>query len=376
MKRPMFKPKRSKRKGHKLQLLVLVVAVLIAARAALPHYIQQYVNRTLDRIPEYDGSIGDVDLALFRGAYSIEDVKLIKTSGKVPVPLIDARKVDFSILWSALLEGKVVGEIIADHARLNLVHGESKQSAQTRVDSEWLEVVKDLFPLRINRFEFRDSELHYRDFQSDPKVDVEIKNIELVGKDFSNTRSPTQGVPATIEADGKFEESAAVKLHSRVYPAAKVPTFDVDVSLTDVPLKRLNDFLRAYGNFDAEAGTFALYADFAAAQNKFAGSLKPIVRNASVLKVSEDTSNPLRYIWEGFVAFLAEIFQNQSKDQVATTISFSGTLDNPESSLWDTLLGILENAFVKALKPGTDSSISVDSLIKNPEKAAEVKNGK
>lgn len=355
----------TKRSGWAIFFLSVL---LLAVRVALPTLIQRYVNRTLDRIPEYDGSIGDVDLAIFRGAYSIDDVKLVKTTGKVPVPLLAAKTIDFSVLWGALFEGKLVGEIVAENAQLNFVHSKNDKNGQTSVDGEWLEVVKDLFPLRINRFELKNSEVHYRDFQTEPQVNIALYDLELLGKDFSNTRSPTEGAPATIHATAKFEKVSPVELNSKVYPAAKVPTFDVDVALKEVALTRLNDFLRAYGNFDAEGGTFALYADFATGKGKFSGSVKPIIKDAKILKWKSDSSSPLEYLWEGFVAFLSEIFENQRHDQIATTVPFSGTLDNPEASRWMTVLGVLKNAFIAAVKPGGDKTISVEKLIQEPKK--------
>jgi len=343
---------------------VVILALLLGAlRIALPDLLQRYVNRTLDRIPDYDGSIGDVDLALIRGAYVIKDVKIVKTTGKVPVPLFKARKIDFSVLWRAVFQGKAVGEIFIDEAELNFVQSKNERSKQTSVDDEWLEVVKDLFPLRINRFELVHSEIHYRDFQTEPKVDVMLGDLTLLGTNFSNTRSATVGEPATINANAKLEKVSPVRLASKVYPAAKDPTFDVDLSIREIPLTSLNDFLRAYGNFDAEGGSVALYADFAAGKGKFSGSVKPIVKNAKVLRWKTDSSSPLEFLWEGFVALLSEVFENQRHDQIATTVPFSGTFKNPRSSTWETVLGILENAFVVALKPGGDKSISVEKLL-------------
>ena len=34
---------------------------------------------------------------LWRGAYTIDDVRLIKTTGNVPIPLFSAKRVDFAV---------------------------------------------------------------------------------------------------------------------------------------------------------------------------------------------------------------------------------------------------------------------------------------
>ena len=58
--------------------LAIVAVVLIATRAALPYAVKDYVNRTLHGLEAYDGSVDDVDLALWRGAYRIDGIRIVK----------------------------------------------------------------------------------------------------------------------------------------------------------------------------------------------------------------------------------------------------------------------------------------------------------
>src|SRR4051812_42921684 len=66
---------------------LFIIVLLVIGRLMLPWALRSYVNRTLDQNPLYDGKIGDIDVHLWRGAYSIQDVRLVKTTGNVPVPL-------------------------------------------------------------------------------------------------------------------------------------------------------------------------------------------------------------------------------------------------------------------------------------------------
>src|SRR5687768_12673668 len=91
--------------------LGVLVILLVGLRLALPSLVQRYVNEKLDELPDYDGHIGDVDIHLIRGAYSIDDVDIEKTTGSVPVPFFSARKVDFSMEWREIFQGALVGEI-------------------------------------------------------------------------------------------------------------------------------------------------------------------------------------------------------------------------------------------------------------------------
>src|SRR5689334_12552361 len=86
------------RMGFVLLILVLVGTI---GRALLPWGLRGYVNRTLDRTELYKGKIGALHVHLWRGAYSIDDVRIDKTTGNLPVPFFAAKRVDFAMEWRA-----------------------------------------------------------------------------------------------------------------------------------------------------------------------------------------------------------------------------------------------------------------------------------
>lgn len=67
-------------RGILFTLLLIVVAAVIV-RALLPGFVRDYVNRTLDRNQAYAGTIGIVQMHLWRGAYSISDVQRLLAYG-------------------------------------------------------------------------------------------------------------------------------------------------------------------------------------------------------------------------------------------------------------------------------------------------------
>src|SRR5688572_6633541 len=116
-------------RARRWRRLGLVVLVLVAAggalRATLPWAAREYVIGTLDKSPLYEGRIGKLRLHLWRGAYSIEDVRIDKTIGNVPVPFFTAERVDFSVEWGALLHGSLVGRMVLEEPELNFVDAAS-----------------------------------------------------------------------------------------------------------------------------------------------------------------------------------------------------------------------------------------------------------
>ena len=84
---------RAKRFWHRLSLVTRIVilsliALLFIGRLAMPYAIKHYVNKKLQQLPGYGGQIGDVDVHLYRGAYTIHDVDILKKTNKVSIPFV------------------------------------------------------------------------------------------------------------------------------------------------------------------------------------------------------------------------------------------------------------------------------------------------
>jgi hypothetical protein len=137
---------------------------------------------------------------------------------------------------------------------------------------------------------------------------------------------------------------------------AEEPTFSIDATLEGVALPALNDFLKAYGNVDAEGGTFSAYAEIAAQKGAFDGYVKPLFKDIRVTQWRKD-EGLTRRVWEGLVQFAAKILENSEKKQVATRIPLKGRFDKPQPDLWATIGGLLRNAFIQALTPGIEDSV-------------------
>jgi len=362
MKKLFYKIKTLPRKILLISAAFLIV--LVGLRIALPYIVKDYVNNKLDNIPDYSGTIDDIDINLIRGAYEIEGIKLLKTNGKVPVPFFSADKLDLSVEWGALFDGSLVGEIIFENPKLNFVSGPTKTQSQTSVDESWQETIKDLFPLKINRFEILNGQIHYKDFHSDPKVDIFMSDIYSLATNLTNSENLSENLVAKIEARGVIMESGNFEMKMEVDPYTPEPTFDLNFSVRNVQLQKLNNFLKAYASFDVQGGVFNLDGEFAASNGKFEGYVKPIFKDLKVFSTEEEHENIFQFIWESVVGLVTEIFENQPKEQVATRIPFSGNFKDPDADIWTTIGILMRNAFIEALVPGIEKRISLKSVDK------------
>jgi hypothetical protein len=339
-----------------------LIIILIVVRIALPFILLKYVNKTLDALNGYDGKIKRITIHLWRGAYEIDSLAIVKTNGKVPVPFFSAKKADLSVQWSELFHGSLVGKITLYNPKLNFVVGPSEKQKQTKMDSSWTDKVKKLFPFKINHFDVIDGEIHFRNFHSDPKVDIFLNNLRVKAENLTNSRDVSKTLVATIDATGNAQKTGKFIFHLSMDPYALQPTFDIKTKLTNVDLVKLNNFIKSYGKFDVESGTFDLVGEFAAAKGKFEGYVKPFFKNMKVLSVKKDIKNPLKLFWETIVGAITGLFKNKKKDQLAARIPISGSFKSPSPDIWATIGSMLENAFIRALVPNIEGTESIKKL--------------
>jgi len=355
-------------------LLVLIIAVGVA-RAMLPSVVRDYVNRTLDRNPLYEGKIGEVEVHLRRGAYAIRDVRISKTTGNVPVPLFAAKRVDFAIQWNALLHRKVVGRVVMESPEINFVDASTEGEDQTGTGAPWLKMIEDLFPFRINSAVIKNGSIHFRAFQMKTPVDVYLTHVEGVIDNLTNIRDETKPLVSTVQATGVAMDHAKLEFKMVLDPFSYRPTFRMAMRLMGLDVTKINDLARAYGKFDFERGWFDLVIEADAKEGLLNGYVKPLFRDLKIFSLSEDIKdeNVLEVFWQALVGGLTTILKNQPRDQFGTLIPFSGNLSRATNAdILATIGNILRNAFVRAYLPRLEGGgESVEGLEFSPPELSD-----
>jgi hypothetical protein len=350
--------KRALRWRSRLLWIVGVIAVIaIALHAVLPSIVLRYVNKELDGLEGYSGHVEDIDISLLRGAYQIQGVRIVKTDGRVPVPFFRADEIDISVEWGALFDGDIVAEIDVHRPVLNFVKGPTEKTSQTEPGDNWTETVRDLAPFKINRFAIHNGSVHYRDFHSDPQVNIFAQDIRGVARNLTNAEDLSGSLVATFEAKALAMNSGAFELKGKYNPYAKHPTFEVDAALDHLNIKQLNSFLKAYANVDAERGKISIDTEVAASKGRFRGYVKPFIDDLQVLDWNKENEGLLTKLWEGVVEVVGEVLEDQDKDRIATRVPLRGSIDDPEADIWSTIGGVLKNAFLEALRRGIEHEI-------------------
>ena len=351
---------------NKIVIAVLIVAgLLVSARLAMPYVVKDYANHKLAALAAYDGHVEDVDIHLWRGAYSIDGIEIVKTGAKRPVPFFKARRLNLSVEWRSLWRGSLVSEATFLNPEVNLVQAESKKDSQLGGEENWNRRLEELFPFRFNTITVHDGKVRFLAPGISTGDAITARNVEGQVTNLTNVVESGKETFADFKVTAKVLDGGAAKVAGSVNAFAPQPTFDVNTEVKGVQLPQVNPWLREYIKADAEAGKFELYMELAAADGKFTGYAKPILQDVDLYRSNEEEQNPLKRFWEGFLDFAAAVLENKDADQVAARIPFSGTLKDPETSLFATIASVMRNAFISAFARSLEGSINLRDVKKN-----------
>jgi hypothetical protein len=348
---------RSHWRGWLLALLIVII-LFSTARALMPWAVRDYVNRTLDRNQLYSGRIGPVRIHLWRGAYSIQDVQISKTTGNIPVPLFSAKQVDFAVQWRNLLHGRIVGRVLLEEPQINFVDSSTSADSQTGAGGPWLEMISDLFPFKINSAIVQKGSIHFRTFQSQKPVDVYLSEVQGSIENLTNIRNETAPLISTVQATGLVMDQAKLDYKMTLDPFSYHPTFHMALRVLGLDVTRLNDLALAYGKFDFKRGWLDLVVETDAKEGQLNGYVKPLFRDLKVFSPAQDVreDNVLQFFWQALVGAVTTVFKNHPRNQFGTLIPFSGEVSGTTSTdILATLGNVLRNAFVRAYLPRLES---------------------
>lgn len=362
-KRAAKKRKWARRRKAVFLLFLIFLAVLTGARATAPRMITAYVNRVIDRNPSYDGRIGGIGISLWKGEYSIYDIRLNKVTGNVPVPLFSAKRIDLQIQWNALLHRKIRGQVEVVEPEINFVDDSGSGEQQFGTGGPWLEMIRKLFPFEINRCEVTNGSVHFRSFTRKPQVDLYLSNVSVQVEDLTNVRSTNAQLFSTVTLNAMFMDQAPLTLQTKFDPFSYNPSFQLALKLIGLDVTKLNAFSKSYGDIDFKKGWFDLVVEIDAKEGTFDGYVKPLFRNLQIFSLSQDlppNKNILDTFWEALVGTTQTILTNRPRDQFGTQIPVQGLLISPKPDILSAIGNILRNAFIRAYLPRVTGAYAPD----------------
>jgi hypothetical protein len=353
--------------------VLVLIGVILILRLIAPHYVKNAIDRRLSQIPGYAGHVEVVRLHIWRGAYGIDGMTIVKRGDHVSEPFFSAERIDFSIAWKELFRGKLVSQVYVKNGHLTFLRGPDEESSQLTADKRWQDVINDLFPINITFLDIKGGVLRFVDTTHTPKVDVAIHDLKVTATGLQN-RPAKEGdeFPAKIDISGEAIGGGQFHLFTKAEPLAEKVHFQLAMELKKVSLPSLNDFLKAYANVEVSKGQFELFAQMAMANDHYEGYVKPFLSDLSFDDLKDENKSLGHTIWKAIVAGIADLAKNKDSKQVATRIPFSGEASGLDIHMWKSIENGLHHGFVKALSHGFEGTTNPDHVTSpaSPEPSA------
>ena len=333
--------------------LAAIVLLLVTLHIALPYLVRDYLNDKLADMGDYRGQITDVDLALWRGAYRINGLQIVKVDGKVPVPFLKAPLIDLAVSWHSLwYDHAVVARAQFVKPELNFVDGGNKASSQTGQGTDWRAQLGKLLPITLDEVRISDGKITFRNFTSKPPVNMQATQVNASIFNLTNVVDLKGRRDARFEGKAQLLGHAPLESTATFDPLSNFEEFEFRLRVKDIELKRLNDFASAYGKFDFNAGHGDVVIEAQATKGQLKGYIKPLLRDVEVFNWQQDVQNEkkgiFRSVWEALVGTSENLLKNQPKNQFATRVELSGSVHNQDVSAFQAFLQILRNGFIQA----------------------------
>lgn len=337
-----------------LWTVAVIVLLLIVVHVALPYVVRNYLNDKLADMGAYRGHVADVDLALWRGAYKINGLEIVKVDGKVPVPLLRAPLIDLSVSWSSLwYDHAVVAKAEFVDPELNFVDGgANKQASQTGAGTDWRAQMNKLLPITLNEVRIDNGTITFRNFSSKPPVKLSADQVNASIFNLTNVADKQGKRNARFEGHAQLFGQAPLETTATFDPFSNFEDFQFRLRTTGIELRKVNDFSSAYGKFDFNAGTGDVVIEATAKKGQLTGYIKPLLHNVEVFNWQQDVENKnksfFRSVWEAIVGGTQTLLKNQQKNQFATRVDLSGSVHRQDISALEAFWEILRNGFVQA----------------------------
>jgi hypothetical protein len=246
-----------------------------------------------------------------------------------------------------------IADVTVRGLRLDYRHTEATAAAEKTRGKEVAKVAKDqepAMPVEIERLRLVDGNLGLVTPVKDRRVRLFVSGADL---DVTNISSGFREGPAKAKLTGHFMGKGSARANATFRDATKGPDFNLLVAVDGASLPSINDFLRAYGKFDAAQGTFSVYSEVKVHNGRIDGYVKPLFKDVKIYDPQQDKKKPvLKKLYEKIVGGVSHLLENRPRDQVATVADLSGTISDPNTSTWEIIVRLVSNAFVKAILPG------------------------
>jgi hypothetical protein len=335
-------------------ILLFLVAALIFVWFYAPYFVRDYINKSFAGLPGYTGRVEWVRIHPITASIDVYDFHIDKDG--IPVHFFNSPRWHVSLQWSQIFHGTQRASVIIYDPRVNMVAGPDSGSSQVGISGVWIDAIKALIPWRVNQLRIHNGDVHFLDFNANPKVDLELNKLEFAAENMSNSKRLKVPLPATIKITGNPLLTGWFEMDMAINFDEKYATFTQTFTMEHVPAVGANSALQKYLKVRVKSGEIGLYSELTGDKGTYHGYVKPFFNNLEFEPKPADEGN-VGAIWSGILNTVKGLFENDDK-VIATQTDISGRIDDPQINTWSAIGGVLWNAYIEALRPGFDPTKS------------------
>ncbi|GGW93361.1 DUF748 domain-containing protein [Alteromonas halophila] len=355
--------------------LALVATTGFAARMYAPTFLQRQINQAIEEAPGVEGQVGNIDIALWRGAYQIHEIQLYSIGVDEKVPLLITDKLDLSVLWSALFRGQIVSEMHFVRPQIHLRDTPDRapiENEDVKEKETWIDLAHKLVPFEIDKVDIESGVIKFELAAGKERNLLSLTGVNGSVKNITNIREKRREDFATADFEGTIQNEAKIVFHGSYNPFEASPTFDTDVEMQRLDVRYLDAFIKHYLPVDFEAGELDMAMELKANKGNVEGYVKVGVYDLDVFSwkqdVAKDGDNPFNLLFEALTGGLSGFLENDNTDMVATRIPVNGEINDPQVPTLDAIAGLFRNALIEAYDMDVEELFSFsDSAPANKE---------
>ena len=343
------------RRGRFKQVLLWVVAVLVAVRLVLPYALLAAANHRLRDANAVTGHLDDLSLGLLRGKIVFTGVRVNAQdeAGRIET-VLEVTELRAKISWLALLHGELAGALTISDPILHLRPGPAApadQAVPTWSDDTWRAAIGRMVHMRVTAITVRGGTVVY----SDRQRAVEARLTAITGQIDDLGLPATDHRPATFAFSAQTPGAGDLAINGNFLAAPDKPHAEVIAQLEHLDMPKLNPLIAAYESLGFASGTFSAYLKARVDGQDLVGEFKPIFRHLKVTSFrTSEGGAATSLFWKIVIPVAAWVLKNPDTDQQAAKVPIVGRVQNPKTDVWTILTSALGNAFVSALVPGFD----------------------
>ncbi|MGE3260962.1 MAG: DUF748 domain-containing protein [Bacteriovoracia bacterium] len=343
-------------------ILFSVIVILVAIRVALPSIILRKLNNSLANLEgPLCGHIADVDLAIIRGAYELQDFTLMSRtkSGACREKLLSVERTKISAAWGELLKGKArlrvdlfAPQVAVDPLITALETSDKRAEAAVGAQKTW----DILVPWRIDALGIREGKAYFVLFgQGGISTPLEQVEGEVTGIESSIASE----LPILYRIKGSIFGGSSLVAAGSMALGPGPTRWEVDFNAEQVDLTNANPFLYNRVPLTFTTGKLDLFGEAAGKGADVEGYVRTIFTKVDVVGNREKWKNFSQGLYEIVSALFFVISKNTRVHTVGTELVFHKKGTDTVVDWAGAVARALQHSGGKLVPRGVDNSLGL-----------------